>query len=865
MSAGFVVLKTESRLPQGYAPGALGQVGNVVGGTLPLTPAPDSHLVSYLTTPIRRGAKNTYVCFITDTGLAGSVKAVEWKVEGILGPGRSTEVVNTDAGLVFEHKFTAAIPVVVSVSLLDSGGTALRKLSMAQDIVAPNGRLEAVFRDTTFETSLGPVESRAALGGHPETTRELVNDLRPYIDAAFNAYDGDAHRVPRALLAAVVYLRALEESQSDRAAQIADAAEEINAPGMNRWISDAMDPTGVCQLPPHLAALVARTAAVGEATYLSWLPGRWAEDATILKDSYKALSEDHRVDLFNLVRFPKSNIRLCYDLLARLKSRADRYPAMSTADFLGNDTANRVLASELELGPTKEGMAADALEKRAFGRSARAVMFAPFLAIDFDGLLRLSGQVRDQSGAAVSGARIDVFATQIEIVQNGLRVFKEPDTASASAPVGREILPVLDVRRSVNADGSFSPGSNDLVKVVFESDVLEANAGWIVARSGATYYGSLVSVPYRNQATTDGDGKFTVVVRELQPYLLRVVSPTGQFFDGESGWQVPPDESLAIEVQKEAGLIPESGITAHLGLFAGFDYRDPLDTTLAAAVAANDTTINLTAAIADLEGSTLLVRRPDAAGGSWNTPPVVSVNTATDVVTFGATAVGHTADLGVRVTGNQLAGYPAAIAFNGQYGIRPALFFGAGDTKRNDCNTFTQAILWHAWLNRAPQPAFNGGDHSTWMIQPADLYGTITVAINRGIAVNARIQGAANVRLLPQPWTLVQAWRSIASLEGHSFIVLDTHERSGRVLILESNVPPLDGPGFRGVGHIDVEQAGGAITPNRDRPWPQKETVKQWQEFFVDAPAPAGKWDPASTHMVRLKVYDLQLARCPVL
>jgi rubredoxin len=59
---------------------------------------------------------------------------------------------------------------------------------------------------------------------------------------------------------------------------------------------------------------------------------------------------------------------------------------------------------------------------------------------------------------------------------------------------------------------------------------------------------------------------------------------------------------------------------------------------------------------------------------------------------------------------------------------------------------------------------------------------------------------------LPHGWTIVQGWRSAdVSKGGHTFLIVDVHRETERVLILESNYAfGMNGPGFRELGDVEA-------------------------------------------------------------
>lgn len=119
--------------------------------------------------------------------------------------------------------------------------------------------------------------------------------------------------------------------------------------------------------------------------------------------------------------------------------------------------------------------------------------------------------------------------------------------------------------------------------------------------------------------------------------------------------------------------------------------------------------------------------------------------------------------------------------------------------KYNNCCTFVEALLAKAWADVHPGSFVWGAErHRQMMILSSDDYfSPVTAAVESGMAVAC---AAGDER--PQPWTIIQGWRA-QWRDGHTFLVLDYHPGSDKVLTLESNSAyKLDGVGYRGIGNL---------------------------------------------------------------
>ena len=107
------------------------------------------------------------------------------------------------------------------------------------------------------------------------------------------------------------------------------------------------------------------------------------------RDAFDALDDDVKIDLLNLLRFPRSNIALCAALLARLRDRPHRWPGLAAAALLADAPVTVVtLASELDAGPN-DGIrpTADHLDGEAeptrWGQCAFGYLYLPVISLLF--------------------------------------------------------------------------------------------------------------------------------------------------------------------------------------------------------------------------------------------------------------------------------------------------------------------------------------------------------------------------------------------------------------------------------------------------------------------------------------------------
>lgn len=117
----------------------------------------------------------------------------------------------------------------------------------------------------------------------------------------------------------------------------------------------------------------------------------------------------------------------------------------------------------------------------------------------------------------------------------------------------------------------------------------------------------------------------------------------------------------------------------------------------------------------------------------------------------------------------------------------------------NNCCTFAEALLVRAWADvHAGRFSWTAERHRQMMIVSSDdFFSPVTAAVESGMA-----SPAADSDAPPHPWTLVQGWRH-QWRSGHTFIIVDHHTPTDRVLTLESNSSyQLNGVGCRMIGNL---------------------------------------------------------------
>lgn len=138
----------------------------------------------------------------------------------------------------------------------------------------------------------------------------------------------------------------------------------------------------------------------------------------------------------------------------------------------------------------------------------------------------------------------------------------------------------------------------------------------------------------------------------------------------------------------------------------------------------------------------------------------------------------------------------------------------------NNCCTFVEALLVKAWENAKPGFSWSWGNHEQMMIfSTENYYSPITCLVNEEMAEAVNDPDQA-----PHPWSVIQGWNE-EKTSGHTFIILDYHPESDRVLTLESNSAYLlNGVGYRMVGNI-------RDFPRPTQGWWENEKLWTWSKM----------------------------------
>ena len=343
-----------------YLPGTLGAAdlgeATTASGTGGL-----SALVSYLTSPVRTGTLLDYVLFVTGTD---AVDECDWVVTN--SAGSIAHTVTTTYGT---FAWSAPVADTYEVSVTPRGASTMPTLKLTQ---------QAKDIDPGLESN---ADAHAFV--YDDSLRELASDLKPYIAKA--ASDTGPNGIPERLLASVLAIEILMRPKGGsstapprlrhvRDAEIARVAEFIDE--YYYWTqTEPLVAEAFFLLPGYrekfaraslgVGQVALATAAMSEGKF-AWRDADKADREftrqAIADDFNDKVSYRAKIDIFNLLRFPKTNVAVAARLLANLKNRLHRYPTIKAADLAKSPRPVGIIATEYHLGGTTTDSAIATIE-----------------------------------------------------------------------------------------------------------------------------------------------------------------------------------------------------------------------------------------------------------------------------------------------------------------------------------------------------------------------------------------------------------------------------------------------------------------------------------------------------------------------
>lgn len=300
----MVVRKTESRIPANFQASDLGEAVAAANGRCTL--------VSFLTAPVVVNRENCYVVFVSDSSLAAIAQSYEWTFKE---NGDVTKTETTEFGEIAYQPSTLGT-LSLTVRILDAGNIEQANLVLEQEIILPSAELEALITDAQNKPGPG--------AANPDVLRELVNEHSLYYQAV-QLKTPEAGDGFKRFTFSVVFNNALQHPVEQRKQHMEQLALILNEESPE-FVSLAAQSTGVCGIRLAMLAMTLPESADNPSTLLNWTELPEAANQRALADeqlqqTLAALNESARIDLFNIARFPKSNIHQCGHILETLRDR----------------------------------------------------------------------------------------------------------------------------------------------------------------------------------------------------------------------------------------------------------------------------------------------------------------------------------------------------------------------------------------------------------------------------------------------------------------------------------------------------------------------------------------------------------------
>ena len=291
------VRKTESRIPLNLQASDLGQAVVASDGRCAL--------VSFVTSPVVINRENVWVIFITDAGLAAAASSFEWTITETVGPPR----VETSQFGEISHTATHVGALNIAVRVLDGSAAEQATLSMVQEVVPASAQLETMIHDAVNQP--GPSI------GSSDVLRELINEHNLYYQnvAPQTPESGDAYK---RFVFSMVYDGASQRNAAQRKQDLDQLAVSLNT-ATAEFATSGSKGAGVCAIRPLLLSMT-----LPDMLPFTLLPQDFNQRSVAVEgllQTFALLDENKRLDLYNIVRFPKSNITFCGRILEMLRTQ----------------------------------------------------------------------------------------------------------------------------------------------------------------------------------------------------------------------------------------------------------------------------------------------------------------------------------------------------------------------------------------------------------------------------------------------------------------------------------------------------------------------------------------------------------------
>ena len=122
----------------------------------------------------------------------------------------------------------------------------------------------------------------------------------------------------------IAYAEVIQNPVQQRAPILEEIAQSLHADDSSELLTRASEGLGVCQIRPYVLAMYFSASASGGDTLIEKVPFPEEEERRVevengLLSALEGLDEDALIDLFNLLRFPKLNLKMALHMIAELK------------------------------------------------------------------------------------------------------------------------------------------------------------------------------------------------------------------------------------------------------------------------------------------------------------------------------------------------------------------------------------------------------------------------------------------------------------------------------------------------------------------------------------------------------------------
>ncbi len=324
------VRKTEQHLPAGYSAEDFGQSSQSADGKIAL--------ISFNSSPVVQQRLQSYVVFVLDSSLAAQVDHFDWVMQTDVG-----ENISSDTGFISFRPASGEI-LTVSVKLKGGADEDLGQVQLEQSIVESNSELKDLYEQT---------DEAAPLAGQPETSREVINDLRLFIDE-LAPRDADAESSLNRLLFSVTYVEVMGLPVEKRNVKLEKIADALHNDDASLFVEEGDAGIGVCRLRPHVLGMYIPETPGDTNWYLpkKEYPAEESERLELhqkLKKELQELAPEKQINFFNLLRFPKSNLKMARQFLMGVKE--DYFSGETTLSLINDEQQVKSLLDQFKRGP----------------------------------------------------------------------------------------------------------------------------------------------------------------------------------------------------------------------------------------------------------------------------------------------------------------------------------------------------------------------------------------------------------------------------------------------------------------------------------------------------------------------------------